>query len=297
LQTTLSDIERQRIRIALIEDTGKGDPTTLATIPEGMEGTGVFLAKADGVLAGVDIARHTFNLYEVVMGVASPVFSYKEFKSDGESVKAGEPIAEVRAQMRTLLSAERVALNLMQRMSGIATTTAAYVEAVRGTNATILDTRKTAPLLRPFDRYAVRAGGGTNHRYSLSEMVLVKDNHVAANGGSIERVLDRLEEYFSDDKVERVPIEIEVTSLDQLETLLKHANGRVHRVMFDNFKVKQLAEGIKRVAGELETEASGGVNLTTVRAIAETRVDFISVGALTHSVIGLDISLEIEEVL
>jgi nicotinate-nucleotide pyrophosphorylase (carboxylating) len=293
LQHTLSDIERQRIRIALIEDIGKGDVTTLATVPEGAEGIGTFIAKADGVLAGLDAARYAFLLYEVQNGIVSPIFEFKEILRDGARIKRGDVLGTLRAQMSTLLAAERVALNLLQRMSGIATMTAEYVRAVEGTNATILDTRKTAPLLRPFDRYGVRVGGGTNNRYSLSEMILVKDNHIAANGGSIEAVITNLRRYFSEEKIERVPVEIEVTSIEQLEEVLRFGTGVVNRVMFDNLEIPAMHEAVKVNHGIFETEASGGVTLETVRAIAETGVDYISIGALTHSVKGLDISFEI----
>jgi nicotinate-nucleotide pyrophosphorylase (carboxylating) len=291
----LSDIERQRIRIALVEDAGKGDPTTYATIPEEMLGTGTFLAKADGIVAGLDVARHAFLLYEVQHGISSPIFEYLEVKKDGDQVAAGETLATVRAQMRTLLTAERVALNLLQRMSGIATLTRRFVDAVAGTGATILDTRKTAPLLRPFDRYAVRIGGGMNHRYSLGDMILVKDNHIAANGGDIARVLHGIQHYFEDPSHEAVPVEIEVTSVSQLELLLRLGKGLVQRVLFDNFTIESLKHAVDVNAGTFETEASGGVTLETVRQIAETGVDYISVGALTHSIQAFDISLEIQQ--
>jgi len=296
VQNKLSDIERQRIRIALVEDGGTADVTSLATISETAEGTGTLLAKADGVLAGLDIARHTFLLYEVLHGKESPIFEFTDIVSDGDQVKAGDEIAIIRAQLRTLLAAERVALNFLQRMSGIATLTRAFVDAVSGTSATILDTRKTAPLLRPFDRYAVRAGGGTNHRYSLSDMILVKDNHIAANGGDIRLVIERVKEFLSTPDQARVPVEIEVTSLEQLETVLRFGNGVIDRVMFDNFEIGELREAVELNHGIFETEASGGVTMETVRQIAETGVNFISVGALTHSVLALDISFEIEPI-
>ena len=296
MQNKLSDIERQRIRIALVEDGGTADVTSLATISETAEGTGTLLAKADGVLAGLDIARHTFLLYEVLHGKESPIFEFTDIVSDGDQVKAGDEIAIIRAQLRTLLAAERVALNFLQRMSGIATLTRAFVDAVSGTSATILDTRKTAPLLRPFDRYAVRAGGGTNHRYSLSDMILVKDNHIAANGGDIRLVIERVKEFLSTPDQARVPVEIEVTSLEQLETVLRFGNGVIDRVMFDNFEIGELREAVELNHGIFETEASGGVTMETVRQIAETGVNFISVGALTHSVLALDISFEIEPI-
>jgi nicotinate-nucleotide pyrophosphorylase (carboxylating) len=290
---TLSDIERQRVRIALVEDLGRGDVTSVATVSEDAQGTGEFLAKADGILAGLDIAREAFLIYEAQHGISSPIFEFKEVLRDGAPLKKGDTIATIRASLRTLLAAERVSLNLLQRMSGIATMTNKFVEAVRGTGAIIIDTRKTAPLLRPFDRYGVRVGGGTNNRGSLSQMVLVKDNHIAANNGAVKAVIDRLREYFADPKIERVPIEIEVDSLDQLKVILEHGKGFVNRVMFDNFSLDDMRTGVAMVGTTFETEASGGVNLSNVRAIAETGVNFISVGALTHSVTGLDISLDV----
>ncbi len=294
MHAKLSDIERQRVRIALTEDGGRGDVTTLATVTAGAEGVATFLAKANGVLAGLDVARHAFLLYEVQHGITSSIFEFKELREDGERVKAGETIATVRAEMHTLLAAERVALNFLQRMSGIASLTRQFVDAVEGTGAVILDTRKTAPLLRPFDRQAVRIGGGTNHRYSLSDMILVKDNHIAANGGNIPQVIQRLREYFANPEIQRIPIEIEVTSIEQLNDVLQYGTGFVQRVMFDNFELDMLDLAVRITGNLMETEASGGVSLATVRAIAETGVNFISVGALTHSVMGLDISLEIE---
>lgn len=296
MKTKLSDLERQRIRIALVEDAGKGDPTTEAIVPKDAIGKGTFLIKANGVLAGIDYARQTFEIYEAQTNAESPIFEYRELIEDGSVVGNGDVAAEIRGNLRTLLTAERVALNLLQRMSGIATLTREFVNAVTGTGARILDTRKTAPLLRPFDRYAVRAGGGTNHRYGLSDMVLVKDNHIAAAGGNIPLVIADLEEYFRDETHPKVPVEVEVTSIKQLEELQRVGKGSVQRVLFDNFEIEDLRTAVIINAGVFETEASGGVTLKTVRAIAETGVNFISVGALTHSVKALDVSLEIEKV-
>jgi nicotinate-nucleotide pyrophosphorylase (carboxylating) len=293
---SISDIERQRIRIALIEDGGREDVTTLATIDEGSEGRGTFLAKANGIIAGLDIAWHCFSLYEMIHGITSPTFEFARNTNEGKAIEAGETLGVVQAKMGTLLAAERVALNFLQRISGIATMTRAFVDAVEGTSATILDTRKTAPLLRPFDRYAVRTGGGSNHRYSLSDMVLVKDNHIAANSGDIGLVIAKLIEFFSFPDRVRVPVEIEVTSLEQFDEVLRLGPGIVDRVMFDNFEIGMLREAVRMNNGAFETEASGGVTLDTVRGIAETGVNFISVGALTHSVRALDISFEIEPV-
>ncbi len=290
----LTDIERQRLRIALIEDVGREDVTTLATIDEEAEGVGTFLAKADGILAGIDVARHAFSTFETLHGISSPIFEFEKMIADGAQVHSGEVIATVRARLRTLLSAERVALNFLQRMSGIATMTRAFVDEVAGTGAIILDTRKTAPLLRPFDRYAVRAGGGTNHRYGLTDMILVKDNHIAANGGDIRAVITKLREFFAQPERARVPVEIEVTSLEQFEDVLRFGSGIIDRVLFDNFAFESLRDAVGLNNSIFETEASGGITLATTRAIGETGVNFLSVGALTHSVRAMDISLEIE---
>ena len=290
----LSDIERQRLRIALIEDVGREDVTTLATVDPDAEGTGTFLAKADGILAGIEVARHAFSTFETVHGVTSTIFEFQKWKKDGEAVRAGDQLARVRARLHTLLGAERVALNFLQRMSGIASMTRAFVDAIAGTEAVILDTRKTAPLLRPFDRYAVRMGGGMNHRYGLSDMVLIKDNHIAANGGDIPAVIAKLREFFAQPERKRVPVEIEVTSLEQFEDVLRFGSGIVDRVLFDNFELPKLRELVELNQGIFQTEASGGITLETARAIAETGVNFLSVGALTHSVRGMDISLEVE---
>lgn len=283
--------ERNIIVAALDEDTGAGDPTSEATVDPAIMGNAYFLAKADGVLSGMDSALEVFGLY-AQRSAREPKVTTSLLGSEGTRVTHGMKLATVHAPLDILLGAERVALNFLQRMSGIATMTRAFVDTVAGTNAVIIDTRKTAPLLRPFDRAAVRAGGGTNNRYSLGDMILVKDNHIAANGGDIVTVIEKLRNYRRSHL--QLQIELEVTTLAQFETVLERGVGVIDRVMFDNFPLDKLAEGVKRNAGTFETEASGGVKLSTVRAIAETGVDFISVGSLTHSVTGLDISLEIE---
>lgn len=282
--STVTDEMRERIREALREDIPSIDVTSLATVAFDARGEATFVAKAEGALAGVDVALEVVRL-SGAGGIESEIFIH-----DGMPVTTGDRIATVCGSLHTLLAGERTALNLLQRMSGIATTTRKYADAVQGTNARILDTRKTAPLLRPFDRYAVRAGGGENHRYSLSDMILVKDNHITANNGNLQTILDKLKEYFSEKP--KIPVEIEVTSLDQFSLLLLNGKGIADRVMFDNFPLDKLREGIEINNRLFETEASGGVTLETVRAIAETGVDYISIGALTHSVRALDISLE-----
>ncbi len=287
----ITDLMRSLIAQALEEDTGRGDPTTAATIDISQRGKAHFLAKANGILAGIDIAGEVFTLYGQQSGVSAKI-DFTPLINDASVVTKGTKLAEIEAPLAIIVTAERVALNLLQRMSGIATLTSEYVKLTEGTKAKILDTRKTAPLLRPFDRYGVLCGGGTNHRYSLAEMIMAKDNHLAANGNDIAEVIDKLRTYF--DSHPKLPVEIEVTSLEQFASLLEYGKGIVTRVMFDNFALEDLRKGVEINNNSFETEASGGVNLTTVKAIAETGVDFISVGALTHSVRGLDISLEVE---
>jgi nicotinate-nucleotide pyrophosphorylase (carboxylating) len=287
----ITDLMRSLITQALEEDTGRGDPTTAATIDKSQRGKAHFLAKADGILSGIDIAGEVFTLYKQQSGISGDIH-FTGLVNDSSVVTKGTKLAEIEAPLAVIVTAERVALNLLQRMSGIATLTNEYVKLTEGTKAKILDTRKTAPLLRPFDRYGVVCGGGTNHRYSLAEMIMAKDNHLAANGNDIAKVVDKLRTYFSSHP--KLPVEIEVTSLEQFDGLLASGKGIVTRVMFDNFALEDLRKGVEMNDNTFETEASGGVNLTTVKAIAETGVDFISVGALTHSVTGLDISLEVE---
>lgn len=223
----------------------------------------------------------------LVFRTVDPETVWEALRTDGDTVSAQTPIATVYGAARSLLAAERTALNFLQRMSGVATLTRRYVDAVAGTGARILDTRKTIPGWRLLDKYACRIGGAENHRRGLDDMVLIKDNHIAA-AGSIEAALAAVRPLWEQG---RIHIEIEVQSLDQLERAL--ACGGFHRIMFDNFSQDDLRRAVARVAHQYETEASGGVRLETVRAIAETGVDFISVGALTHSAPALDISMEI----
>ncbi len=289
----MTNLEHSLIIQALGEDAGRGDQTTAATIDPSIMGSAHFLCKAGGVLAGIDIACEVFKLYAEKTGRENEVH-FEKRSSDGNFISRGEHLAKISAPLDILLTAERVSLNLLQRMSGIATLTNEFVKSVTGTKAKILDTRKTAPLLRPFDRYGVLCGGGKNHRYSLAEMILVKDNHIAANGMNIPQVLGKLKKYFEGGAHPLIPVEVEVTSLEQFQILLDHGKNIVNRVMFDNFELEKLREVVAMNSSAFETEASGGVNLKTVRSIAETGVDYISVGALTHSVTGLDISLEME---
>jgi nicotinate-nucleotide pyrophosphorylase (carboxylating) len=264
---------------ALEEDIGDGDVTTLCTIAPDAWVTGRFLAKAAGVVAGLEVARAVFARLDARVRLVPRV-------ADGDAVEARTVLAEIIGPGRPVLSGERVALNFLQRMSGIATLTRRFVEAARGTRAVILDTRKTAPGLRPLDKWAVRLGGGQNHRMGLYDMVLIKDNHIAAVG-SITEAVARVRA----GDAQRRPIEVEVTTLAELAEALTLG---VDRIMLDNMSHDEMREAVRITAGRVPLEASGGVRLDTVGAIAATGVDFISTGAITHSVSALDISLDLD---
>jgi nicotinate-nucleotide pyrophosphorylase (carboxylating) len=268
----------QIIRNALAEDIGDGDVTTLNTIPADAMLRGLFLAKEAGIVAGLEVAQRVFQQVDPAVEVEFVV-------ADGDRVEARQVFGSVRGPGRALLTGERVALNFLQRMSGIATLTRRYVDAVAGTRAVILDTRKTAPGLRMLDKWAVRLGGGQNHRIGLYDMAMIKDNHIAAVGGIAEAV-GRVR---AGDPRGR-PIEVEVTDLEQLREALAQP---IDRILLDNMSLTQMQEAVQIAAGRIPLEASGNVNLDTVAAIAATGVDYISSGALTHSVKALDISLDI----
>ncbi|HRQ36505.1 MAG TPA: carboxylating nicotinate-nucleotide diphosphorylase [Chloroflexota bacterium] len=267
----------QAIRTALAEDIGSGDVTTLAIVAEDQAMHGRFIAKANGIIAGLDVARLVFGLLDERVQFTAHV-------ADGTAVIPGQLIATIDGPARALLSGERTALNFLQRMSGIATLTRQFVDAVAGTTAVILDTRKTAPGLRAADKLAVQIGGGQNHRFGLFDMALIKDNHIAAANGDLAEAVRRVKVYAPD-----VPVEIEVMTLAQLATAVTLP---VDRIMLDNMSLAEMREAVNFAAGRIPLEASGNVNLETIRAIAATGVDFISIGALTHSVPALDISLE-----
>jgi nicotinate-nucleotide pyrophosphorylase (carboxylating) len=276
------------IRTALAEDVGDGDVTTITTIPESAVFEGELVVKEDGIVAGLEVARRVFDQIDPRVEWANLPRSGEVARGlvqDGDWVRAGQTIARLYGHGRALLTGERVALNLLQRMSGIATLTRRYVDAVRDTRARILDTRKTAPGLRVLDKWAVRLGGGQNHRSGLYDMALIKDNQSAAVG-SIAEAVRRVR---SGDGRGRL-IEVEVTNLDQLREALEQP---VDRIMLDNMTLGEMREAVHISAGRIPLEASGKVNLDTVHAIAATGVDFISCGALTHSVKALDISLEL----
>jgi nicotinate-nucleotide pyrophosphorylase (carboxylating) len=264
------------IQRALDEDLGDGDVTTLCTIPADATLTGRFIAKADGIIAGLEVARLTFALIDERVRVEFSIH-------DGDPVTKGQVFGTVNGPTRALLSGERTALNFLQRMSGIATLTHQFVEAVKPHRAIILDTRKTAPGLRLLDKWAVKLGGGANHRSGLFDMVLIKNNHLTAVG-SITAAINRVRE--CDDR--HRPIEVEVRTLDELREALAL---QPDRILLDNMTLDQMREAVQIAAGRVPLEASGNVTLETVNAIAATGVDFISSGALTHSVKALDISL------
>lgn len=266
------------VRAALAEDLGRaGDVTAMACIAPDARLSAVFAARKPGVLSGIACAR-------LAVLALDPAATFEAVAADGDAIGPGAPLARVEANARALLSAERTALNLLGRLSGVATLTRAYVDAVAGTRARIVDTRKTTPGLRHLEKYAVRCGGGVNHRFGLDDAILIKDNHIAACGGVGEAV--RRAKAFAGHLMK---VEVEVDGLDQLEEALRHGPDVV---MLDNFGPKALAEAVRLAAGRAVLEASGGVNLQTVRALAETGVDVISVGALTHSAPVLDIGLD-----
>lgn len=267
---------------ALHEDAPTGDITSLLAITEDAKATAVLAAREPGTFSGADV-------FEAAFCLTDPRITVELLKKDGDRFVPGDELARVSGPARGILTAERIGLNFTQRMSGIATLTATYVDAIKGTGATILDTRKTTPNLRAFERHAVVCGGGTNHRLNLSTAFMAKDNHLAvllAGGKDLTTELQRVKTELPDG----VKFEVEVDRLDQIEPVIA---GGVDIIMLDNFSLADLKTGVAQVAGRAVVEASGGVNLDTVRAIAETGVDVISVGALTHSARALDLGLDV----
>lgn len=268
------------IQIALQEDIASGDITSEATIPDTAKARASFLCKGDGVVCGLPIG-------ELVFRTLSDDVAWHNLVEEGARVNKGSLIARIEGPAHALLAGERTALNFMQRMSGVATMARVYADAVQGTKAKILDTRKTIPGWRRLDKYAAQVGGAVNHRMGLYDMVMIKDNHIIAAGG-IKKAIAACRSIFEEGKVK---IEVETASLKDVEEVL--SVGNVHRIMFDNFTVEQLRQGVALVNGRYETEASGGITLETLRAVAETGVDYISTGAITHSARALDISMDI----
>ena len=269
------------IRAALAEDIGPGDYSTLSSIPKDARGTAVLKIKEDGIIAGLDLAKDIFHHLE-------PGAHFTFYKKDGDRVMNGELAFEVSASVHTILQAERLALNCMQRMSGIATLTNIYTEKIKGYKTKLLDTRKTTPLFRAFEKEAVRLGGGVNHRMGLYDMVMLKDNHIDFCGGITNAVI-QCRKYLVENNLD-LQIEVETRSLDDVREVLRI--GGVHRIMLDNFQPADITEAVALIGGRFETEASGGIQLDNIVAYAQTGVDFISVGAIIHHAVSLDLSLK-----
>ena len=272
------------IDLSFAEDIGDGDHTTLCCIPEDAMGKSKLLIKEDGILAGVEIAKEVFHRFD-------PTMQVEVLMGDGTKVKKGDVAMIVTGKVRSLLQTERLMLNIMQRMSGIATMTAKYVERLEGTHTRVLDTRKTTPGMRMLEKQAVKIGGGCNHRIGLFDMILLKDNHVDFAGG-IANAINRCHEYLTQKGLD-LKIEIEVRNFDELKQAMDC--GGIDRIMLDNFSVADTKKAVEIVGGKYETESSGGITFDTLRDYAECGVDFISVGALTHSVKGLDMSFKATE--
>lgn len=269
------------IDIAIKEDIGDGDHTSLSCIPSEAKGKAHLLVKEDGILAGVDLAKTIFHKIDNTI-------VFEQFLNDGDKVKVGDIAFAVEGKSQSILQAERLALNFMQRMSGIATNTNYYVQLLEGTNTKVLDTRKTTPGLREIEKLAVKIGGGHNHRMGLYDMVMIKDNHIDYAGG-IEAAINSTNRYLKANNKD-LKIEIEARNLSELDEIL--TVGNVHRIMLDNFSYADLRTAVRLIAGKYETEASGGITDKTIRNYAECGVDFISVGALTHQIKSLDLSLK-----
>ena len=272
------------IDLSFAEDIGDGDHTTLCCIPEDAMGKSKLLIKEDGILAGVEIAKEVFHRFD-------PTMQVEVLMGDGTKVKKGDVAMIVTGKVRSLLQTERLMLNIMQRMSGIATMTAKYVERLEGTHTRVLDTRKTTPGMRMLEKQAVKIGGGCNHRIGLFDMILLKDNHVDFSGG-IANAINRCHEYLKQKGLD-LKIEIEVRNFDELKQAMDC--GGIDRIMLDNFSVADTKKAVEIVGGKYETESSGGITFDTLRDYAECGVDYISVGALTHSVKGLDMSFKATE--
>ena len=265
----------------LKEDITSEDVSTNAVMPEDKQGRADLICKQDGVICGLDVFERTFKLLDETSRFEA------NFK-DGDYVKKGDLLGVIYGDVKAILSGERTALNYLQRMSGIATTTREYVNELEGYKTILLDTRKTTPNMRPFEKHAVKVGGAVNHRYNLSDGVLLKDNHIDFAGG-IENAIDRCHKYLKDKALD-LNIEIEVRDFNELQQVLD--KGGVHRIMLDNFSVEDTKKAVDMIGGKYETESSGGITFDTIRKYAEQGVDFVSVGALTHSVKGLDMSFK-----
>ena len=282
----MKDFDAQLFRLvdaALQEDVGNGDHSTLCCIPADVRGKAVLKIKQDGILAGVDVAEKIFRYRK-------PGCHFIRHKEDGTSMKSGDIAFEVETFVHTILQLERLVLNCMQRMSGIATLTKAYTQQLEGYSTRLLDTRKTTPNFRLLEKEAVRIGGGINHRFGLFDMIMLKDNHIDYCGGieeAINRAFDYVQRYQP-----HLKIEVETRSLEDVRKVIAVGKGKVFRVMLDNFQPQMIREALGLIKGQFETEASGGINLENIRQYAETGVDFVSVGALIHQATSLDLSLK-----
>lgn len=279
---TKDELIDELLDLAFAEDIGDGDHTTLCCIPADEIGKQHLLVKEEGILAGVEIAKKVFHKFD-------PELKMTVFINDGAHVKPGDVAFVVEGRVRSLLQTERLMLNIMQRMSGIATMTAKYMERLKGLKTKVLDTRKTTPGMRMLEKEAVKIGGGMNHRIGLFDMILLKDNHVDFAGG-IANAINKANEYIKDNHKDGMKIEIEVRNFDELDEAL--ATGHVDRIMLDNFTPENTKKAVDIVAGRCELESSGGITFDTLRDYGECGVDYISVGALTHSVKGLDMSFK-----
>ena len=273
------------IREALNEDLGDGDHSTLSCIPADKRGKAVLKIKQDGIIAGIEVAETIFKTVE-------PESIFTANKRDGDHMSFGEIAFDVEAAVHTILKSERLVLNIMQRMSGIATLTNEYIQIIKGYRTKILDTRKTTPNFRLLEKEAVRIGGGTNHRFGLYDMIMLKDNHIDFAGG-IENAINRAWEYVQKVKP-GLQIEVETRTLDDVKKVIQIGEGKVFRVMLDNFAPAKIKEAVELIAGKFETEASGGINMQNLEEYAKTGVDYISIGALIHQAKSLDLSLKAE---
>lgn len=278
---TVDQLNDKLIDLAFSEDIGDGDHTTLCCIPENAMGKSRLLIKEEGILAGMRIAKEIFHRFD-------PTMQVEQFMEDGTHVKPGDVPMIVTGKVRSLLQTERLMLNVMQRMSGIATMTNKYVQRLEGTNTRVLDTRKTTPGMRMLEKEAVKIGGGCNHRIGLFDMILLKDNHIDFAGG-IANALDRCAAYQKE-KGLNLKVEIECRTFDEIKQVMTH--GGADRIMLDNFSIGDTKKAVELINHKFETESSGGITYDTLRQYAECGVDFISVGALTHSVKGLDMSFK-----
>ncbi len=271
---------KEIIQAAIAEDVGPGDYSSLSTIPKEATNSAKLMIKEDGILAGMEVAKEVFSQVDSNL-------KFEQKLEDGAEVKYGDIAFIVSGSAISILTAERLALNFMQRMSGIATATNRYVKEIEGTTTKILDTRKTTPLLRELEKYSVKVGGGENHRFALYDMVMIKDNHIDFAGG-ISKAIDDCNTYLRKNSLD-LRIEIEVRNMDELNQVL--AKGHIHRIMLDNFTPEQISEALVIIDKRYETEASGGITIDTIRSYAVTGVDYISVGALTHHIKSQDMSL------